>query len=628
MAYTRRDGTAFVPLPASARCTGREHEMTMLVEALLTEDSLPIPILGAPGVGKSILALAALYHDRVIDHFGTRRLFIPCDGLQTCAALVVHIAYGLGLTLSVGVASALLPALTQAPIALVFDDIETLWQADIDAVTQFLVQVSTLPNVALLATMRSQQPLRGVRWHDTIALAPLCLGAARQLFLTLAGEQYASDPHLDDLVDQQEGMPLQFALLAQAVAGASSLASLWQHWQQTQARVEDHLTPLERTFELSLQSARMTDDARQLLSLLALLPCGIARVDIPHVLPDASEQAVSALRETGLAFDDGYRLRVPLPIREYMQRAHPVQLESQVHMADYYIRMIHMHGLNTGPSANRAAPERLLSEVANTEAMLLLGLQQLDIDQVMEGASILQAFCHTVGLGSSPTLERVLRLVNASDSLEREADCIKILGDLALEKHDFLGAIGRYEEALPLYRQAHCSLGEANCLKRLGDIALRQGNHRRASLYYERALSLYQQIQHPLREANCRKSLGDTALQQGMFHQAQKRYAEALPLYQQVGSLLGEANCIRALGDLAWQQVEHAEAQTRYEEALTIYNRIPEPYSIGGTHRRLARLASTPEAMHEHVREARTVWEIIDRADLLAELTAEFGELP
>ena len=77
-----------------------------------------------------------------------------------------------------------------------------------------------------------------------------------------------------------------------------------------------------------------------------------------------------------------------------------------------------------------------------------------------------------MGLGISPTLERTQRLASASDTLEREASCIKILGDLALEKRDYPGAIARYEEALPLYRQAASPLGEAGCLKGLGDIAL------------------------------------------------------------------------------------------------------------------------------------------------------------
>ena len=88
-----------------------------------------------------------------------------------------------------------------------------------------------------------------------------------------------------------------------------------------------------------------------------------------------------------------------------------------------------------------------------------------------------------------------------------------------------------------------------------------------------------------------------------------------------------KANCLRALGDLALQQDEFIKAREQYEHALEIYSRIPEPYSIGGTHRRLARLASSPEAVQKHVREARDVWEIIERTDLVEELIEEFGTL-
>ena len=295
-------------------------------------------------------------------------------------------------------------------------------------------------------------------------------------------------------------------------------------------------------------------------------------------------------------------------------------------MADYYLRLVETHGPNATTAVGQEDFDRVLPEVANAETMMLLGLQQLDTEHVAQAASILAAFCESVGLGITPTLERVQRLANASDTLEREASCIKILGDLALEKHDYPGAIARYEEALALYRQAASPLGEGNCLKGLGDIALHQGEYQQASRHYEQALPLLEQARYPLREANCRKSLGDVALHLGDYQQAQTQYEAALPLYHLVESLLGEANCIRALGDLAMQHDDHTKAREQYEYALDIYSRIPEPYSIGGTHRRLARLALSPEAVRQHIREAREVWEIIERADLVNELMAEFGQ--
>ena len=61
-----------------------------------------------------------------------------------------------------------------------------------------------------------------------------------------------------------------------------------------------------------------------------------------------------------------------------------------------------------------------------------------------------------------------------------------------------------------------------------------------------------------------------------------------------------------------------------YETALAMYERIPEPYSIGWTHRRLARLAADDER-RRHVDAAKEAWQSIGRSDLVHGVKEEFG---
>ncbi len=228
------------------------------------------------------------------------------------------------------------------------------------------------------------------------------------------------------------------------------------------------------------------------------------------------------------------------------------------------------------------------------------------------------------GLAEEVLQEAVTMQERLDPEARAMADALYYLG-LVQYMLSYDTAAEHLQKALPLYRRIGAVLGEANCIRSLGDIALARSQHEEARVRYEEALPLYRRIGDVLGEANCITRLGDIALERSQHEEARVRYEEALPLYRRIGAVLGEANCIASLGDIALARSQHEEARANFETALALYERIPEPYSIGWTQVRLARLATDETERDALVRAARLAWTQIDRPDLVAQLDEEFG---
>ena len=167
-------------------------------------------------------------------------------------------------------------------------------------------------------------------------------------------------------------------------------------------------------------------------------------------------------------------------------------------------------------------------------------------------------------------------------------------------------------------------IGQASCIKGLGDVALDRSDHDDARARYEQALTLCQQAGRVRGQADCIKGLGNLAKARSDLDDARACYERALALYQQAGELHGQADCIKGLGDVALDRSDHDDARARYEQALTLYRAIAEPYSIGWTLVRLARLDPADGERVRHWRAACEAWTSIGRGDLIASIEAEF----
>jgi tetratricopeptide (TPR) repeat protein len=458
--------------------------------------------------------------------------------------------------------------------------------------------------------------------------------------------------------------------------------------------------------EASVTSPLMTAPARRLLTVLGVLPDGIADEDLDTLLPAGALAAAAVLRQLGLAFDEAARLRTLAPIREHIAAGHPPAAADLDTAIGHYAQLAATTGKQVGRSHGAQAVTRLQADTGNITAMLGHAAAREQAAELADALDGLAEYWRLTGVTQpqlarqaldvitahgTPTqqaktffalgilaydrsdhdsararYEQALPLYQQAGDVLGEAGCIKGLGDIALDRSDHDSARARYQQALPLYQQAGSVLGEANCIQRLGDIALARSDHDSARARYEQALPLYQQAGGLLGEAGCIQGLGDIDLARSDHDSALARYEQALPLYQQVGSVVGEANCIKSLGDIdrdrsdhdsararyqqalpLYQQAgdvigeagciqglgdidlarsDHDSALARYEQALPLYQAIPEPYSIGWTHIRLARLSPADKQRLGHWRAARQAWASIGREDLIESNAAEFEE--
>ena len=318
-------------LPARPDVVGRDGEVAALVQAWLAAPPEPVAVLGAPGIGKSTICLTALHDDRV-GRFGDRRWFIRCDGVTSAGALLSGLAAELGVAGDgpPGSTAERVRAALGAGLAVVLlDNFETPWTADPLPVEELLRLIAAIPQAAVAVTSRGTGRPAGLRWRDFAMLSPLPLAEARRLFLAVAGPGLAADPRLDELVAGLDGVPLAVELLGYAAQGQPDLAEVAQRWRAERTGMLARMGGARRelsvavSVEASVTAPLMTTPATRLLSLLGVLPDGIAREDLAVLLPGAGLGAAAVLRQLGLAFGEGDRLRTLAPVREHIAAAHP-----------------------------------------------------------------------------------------------------------------------------------------------------------------------------------------------------------------------------------------------------------------------------------------------------------------
>ncbi|KAF8196205.1 P-loop containing nucleoside triphosphate hydrolase protein [Mycena galopus ATCC 62051] len=341
-----------LPPPSPQIFHGRESELEHVVDILKT-GSARIVILGAGGMGKTSLATAALHHEDILAKY-PRRCFVPCHSSTTCADLLSNIASHLGLDQGSNLGTKIAKHFTLGPATLlILDNFESAWEPTASRsrydVETFLSLLDDIPHLGVLITMRGAERPAKVKWSRPFLrpLNPLPDSAALQTFLDIADADW-EESDVKKLLNFTSNLPLAVTLIANVAAsdGCASAISRWETestWMLSDGY--DQRSSLDISIMLSFTSTRMTPEAQDLLSVLSMLPDGLADSDliqaslpIPNILT-----AKATLLRTSLAYSgNDHRLKVLVPVREHVRVIHPASEPLKTSMRHFFHTVINL----------------------------------------------------------------------------------------------------------------------------------------------------------------------------------------------------------------------------------------------------------------------------------------------
>ncbi|KAJ7806230.1 hypothetical protein B0H14DRAFT_2610566 [Mycena olivaceomarginata] len=196
--------------------------------------------------------------------------------------------------------------------------------------------------------------------------------------LALMANNGHSQQEVDQILSLTDNMPLAISLFAHLAdtEGCSNVLSRWET-EKTSLISEgfDKRSNLDLSISLSLSSPRiqLLPHSQKLLSLLSMLPDGLADSDlIQSKLPlENILKCKTALKSTALAYSDEHkRLKVLMPIREYLQQHQPPGDHLVQKVFKYFEEMLKFYREYSGTQSNSKTVSQIKSNFTNIQNVL------------------------------------------------------------------------------------------------------------------------------------------------------------------------------------------------------------------------------------------------------------------
>ncbi|KAJ7462859.1 hypothetical protein FB451DRAFT_1494894 [Mycena latifolia] len=326
-------------LPAKPKIFhGRESELKEIIK-ILNREMPRIAILGAGGMGKTSLAKATLHHPDIPAKY-EQCFFVVADSVTTSVELSGLIGEHIGFK----------PA----------------------------------KDLTKQITMRGAERPAKVQWTRPFLapLEPLSDVAARDTLFAIA-EDVHDRKDVDEVLSLTDNMPLAVDLIAHAVDFEGSCSAVLARWKSEKTSLlstgNDRKSDLDISITISLSSSRMSTSARDLLSLLSILPDGLSDVEL--VQSKVSIHDILACKATLLAtslayMDDKRRLKSLVPIREHMQCFYPPSPLLIHPLQKYFHQLLDLYHQYPKTQQGAGRITQLALNIRNICELLLRGLNQ------------------------------------------------------------------------------------------------------------------------------------------------------------------------------------------------------------------------------------------------------------
>ncbi|KAG8933321.1 hypothetical protein FRC03_011887 [Tulasnella sp. 419] len=315
-------------MPPDPKIFGREEYAETGVKLLISVTGAKIAILGPGGMGRTSVALKIIHDSLVVDRFGDKRCWAPCEQATSVPLFVELVAKSLNLPKSssndrLAEIIAFLKKIKVLYI-LLFDNFGTPW--DIEGqqsnIADVLTALASIPSVSFIITMRGNQhpSSNTIEWTEPRlpSLSQLDLDAAEEAFVKISSNA-KGDPQLRTLLQKLDCMPLAITLMAKLSETGEPISELLEQWKSERTKLVnqpggDRRNSIEVSIKLSLESRSVkgSPDAIRLLSVLAMLPAGAATSRLPDMCPSISgwKAALRVLRGAALVYDSADKSRI------------------------------------------------------------------------------------------------------------------------------------------------------------------------------------------------------------------------------------------------------------------------------------------------------------------------------